>query len=53
VHAKVAIFNPTNYIFLRSAINTLSTEYIKSSYFQSLKIGLEYRIAQNFDGGKV
>ena len=41
VHAKVAIFNPTNYIFLRSAINTLSTEHIKSSYFQSLKIRLE------------
>ena len=30
VHAKVANFNPTNYIFLRSAINTLSIEHIKS-----------------------
>ena len=29
VHAKVANSNPTNYIFLRSAINTLSIEHIK------------------------
>ena len=41
VHAKVANSNPTNYIFLRSAINTLSIEHIKSPFFQNLKIGLE------------
>ena len=38
VHDKVANSNPTNYIFLRSAINTLS---YKSPFFQNLKIGLE------------
>ena len=27
MHAKVANSNPTNYIFLRSAINTLSIEH--------------------------
>jgi len=41
LYAKVAIFNTTNYIFLRSAINTLSIELIISAYFRSLKIGLE------------
>ena len=41
VHAKVANSNPINYIFLRSAINTLSIEHIKSPFFQNLKIGLE------------
>ena len=41
VHAKVANSNPTNYIFLRSAICTLSIEHIKSPFFQILKIGLE------------
>ena len=41
VHAKVANSNPTNYIFLRSAINTLSIEHVKSPFFQNLKIGLE------------
>ena len=41
MHAKVANSNPTNYIFLRSAINTLSIEYIKNPFFQNLKIGLE------------
>ena len=41
VHAKVANSNPTNYIFLRSAINTLSSEHIKSQFFQNLKIRLE------------
>ena len=41
VHAKVANASPTNYIFLRSAINTLSIEHIKSPFFQNLKIGLE------------
>ena len=35
VHAKVAIFNPTNYTFLRSA--TLSIEHIKSFIFQKFK----------------
>jgi len=39
VRAKVAISNPTNYIFLRSTINTLSIEHMKIPYFQSLKIG--------------
>ena len=38
VHAKVANSNPTNYIFLRSAINALSIEHIKSPFFQNLKI---------------
>jgi len=33
VHARVAIFNPTNYIFLRLAMNALSIELIKSAYF--------------------
>ena len=37
VHAKVANSNPTNYIFLRSAINTLSIEHLKSPFFQNLK----------------
>ena len=41
VHAKLANYNPTNYIFMRSAINTLSIEHIKSPFFQNLKIGLE------------
>ena len=41
MHAKVVNSNPTNYIFLRLAINTLSIEHIKSPFFQSLKIGLE------------
>ena len=41
MHAKVVNSNPTNYIFLRSAINTLSVEHIKSPFFQNLKIGLE------------
>ena len=41
VHAKVANSNPTNYIFLRLAINTVSIEYIKILFFQNLKIGLE------------
>ena len=41
VHAKVANSNPTNYIFLRSAINTLSIEHIKSPFFQNFKISLE------------
>ena len=41
MHAKVTNSNPTNYIFLRSAINTLSIEHIKSLFFQNLKIGLE------------
>ena len=41
MHAKVANSSPTNYIFLRSAINTLSIEHIKSPFFQNLKIGLE------------
>ena len=41
VHAKVANSNPTNYIFLRLTINTLSIEHIKSPFFQNLKIGLE------------
>ena len=45
VHAKVANSNPTNYIFLRSVINTLSIEDIKSPFFQNLKIGLECLIA--------
>jgi len=35
VYAKVAISNPTNYIFLRSAINTLSIDLIKSPYFKN------------------
>ena len=36
VHAtKVANSNPTNYIYLRSAINTLSPEHIKSSKFKN------------------
>jgi len=50
VHAKVAILNPTNYIFLRLAINTLSTEHIKSPYFQSLRIKLEFliRVSQSY-----
>ena len=39
--AKVANSNPTYYIFLRSAINTLSIKHIKSPFFQNLKIGLE------------
>ena len=42
VHAKVANSNPTNYIFPRSAINTLSIEHIKSPFFKNLKIRLEY-----------
>ena len=37
VHAKVANSNPTNYIFLRSTINTLSIEHIKSPFFQNSK----------------
>ena len=37
MHAKVANSNPTNYILLRSAINTLSIEHIKSQLFQNLK----------------
>ena len=37
VHAKVANPNPTNYIFLRSAINTLSIEHIKSPFFSKFK----------------
>ena len=41
MHAKVANSNPTNYIFLRSAIKTLCIEHIKSRFFQNLKIGLE------------
>ena len=41
MHDEVANSNPTNYIFLRSAINTLSIEHIKSLYFQNLKVGLE------------
>ena len=41
MHAKVANSNPTNYIFLRSAINTLSIEHIKSPFFQNFKISLE------------
>jgi len=32
MHAKVAISNPTNYIFLRMAINTLSFELIKRNW---------------------
>ena len=41
VYAKVVIFNPTNNVFLRSAINALSIEPIKGAHFRSLKIGLE------------
>ena len=41
MHAKVANSNPTNYIFLRLAINTLSIEHIKSPFFQNLKFGME------------
>ena len=37
VHAKVANSNPTNYIFLRLAINTLSVEHIKSPFFPKFK----------------
>ena len=32
VHAKVANSNPTNYLFLRLAINTLSIEHLKSLF---------------------
>ena len=32
VHAKVANSNPTNYIFLRSTIKTLSIEHIKKMF---------------------
>ena len=35
MHAKVVNTNPTNYIFLRAAINTLSIEH--SPFFQNLK----------------
>ena len=35
VHAKVANSNPTNYIFLRLAINTLSIEHTKSPKFKN------------------
>ena len=35
VHAKVANSNPTNYKFLRSAINTLSIEHIRSPFFKN------------------
>ena len=41
VFAKVPNFTPTNYIFLRSAIITLSVEHIKSWNFQTLIFGLE------------
>ena len=41
MYAKVANSNPTNYIFLRLAINTLSIEHIKSPFFQNIKIRLE------------
>ena len=37
VHAKVVNSNPTNYIFLRSTIDTLSTEHIKSPFFPKFK----------------
>ena len=41
VHAKVANSNPTNYIFLRLAIITLSIEHIKKPVFPKFKIELE------------
>ena len=49
VHAKVANSNPINYIFLRSAINTLSIEHIKSPFFQILKLGWNayYKVLYN------
>ena len=39
--AKVANSNLTNYIFLRSAIITLSVEHKKSLFFQNFRIWLE------------
>ena len=39
--AKVSNSTPTNYIFLRSAIITLSVEHIKSWNFQNFNFGLE------------
>ena len=49
VHAKVANSNPTNYIFLRLAINTLrlSIKHIRSPFFQNFKIGLECLIIRS------
>ena len=38
MHAKVANSNPTNYIFLRLAMITLSIEHIKSLFFQNLRL---------------
>ena len=37
VHVKVVNSNPTNYVFLRLAINTLSIEHIKSLFFPKFK----------------
>jgi len=37
--SKVAISNPTNYIFLRSAINALSIELIKVHISKVKKLG--------------
>ena len=39
VHSKVANSNTTNYIFLRSAINTLSIEHIKVNLSKISKLG--------------
>jgi len=40
--------NKLFYIFLRSAINVLSIKLLKSAHFQSLKIGLECLLKDEF-----
>ena len=52
VHAKAANSNPTNYIFLRLAINTLFIEHIDSPFFQNLKIGLECLLLEYLESTK-